>query len=1077
MSTVAHELGTEPSSASGAPSLAAGPSAPEASTAGVFALDHGAIQSAMKAAASTSRHEPAAVVAPAAAAATLSAALAGAVFCISGALSLGEKEMTTLLQAHGATVASSVTAKVTHVLTSAADAAKKTSKIASAEAKDIPVVGESFVAASIAAGKLAAAGDHHPAAPVPSERPAVPPKRRYNSTVTAVDEAAQGGELRLLSTTDGGETQVALAVVAQSSTLDHGSDKLDPALAVPIPTTTLLIRKMIDWMQHEWHRCANPISATEQQAYIDSYFSDVNTSAEFVALLAAGDYLQIDSLIDAAVSVLFAPGKEGARTAESFRQLHGVRDDTSLLDCALLGEGMDVDAADGDGDTALHLAAIKNDSGSIELLLKAGAKADCPNRDGITPLMIALSHDDGDGLECVKLLLAAGAKVDYSNKDGVTPLLRALSHGGSGSGSLENVKLLLASGAKGMDVDAADGDGDTALHLAAAKNDSESIELLLKAGSKADCPNRDGITPLMIALSPDEGDEAPQSSVQDKVVSCLNDPIVKMLRDACDETLDVDSIVAKVVTLCECVDDASDSEEEDDDEDNESDQSEQVEVDAATVWAGLNTSNPLIHALTTTATAASLSWVQLELCDEVCLSLQKWADEEKTRRLAAITSRKAKREAALNDAKVDEEEATRLDRKLWEAVGSGDLQAAQQAFDAGACLDLIKGDEDDKEHKSVMRRAYMDRMDQASTGQIGLSLPGLIDFLSGNTDERASYDHLHTLVMVAAFSGSLEVINWLLDLGCDVNSSQPDDIVRSDGFGYGGMTPLMCASSLSVVQLLCARGADASAWYTPSQYEDNLNPIPTLTKHCAFYSKDDVEIARCLIKHGANVNEITRPSSGQWDWDTGMNSYWPQVVAAGDVNFAAELLEKHDADSNWPHGLGEKYCAPNTDSNLESVFGEFGERDRLTGVAGPTVLMMAIAKSDKAMVKLLLSAGADANLTELLPEDNEVPPHYGLGDRHQAEVKAHYGLGDDCIHDDVLRVPEEKKANPLSIAAAIGNVEIIELLRAAGAVAHESALVCRAKTACPGCVSLNDRTMWGDVHNHSHYRCRGYEGP
>jgi ankyrin repeat protein len=159
------------------------------------------------------------------------------------------------------------------------------------------------------------------------------------------------------------------------------------------------------------------------------------------------------------------------------------------------------------------------------------------------------------------------------------------------------------------------------------------------------------------------------------------------------------------------------------------------------------------------------------------------------------------------------------------------------------------------------------------------------------------------------------------------------------------------------------------------------------------------------------------------------------------------------------------------------VFGEFGERDRLTGVAGPTVLMMAIAKSDKAMVKLLLSAGADANLTELLPEDNEVPPHYGLGDRHQAEVKAHYGLGDDCIHDDVLRVPEEKKANPLSIAAAIGNVEIIELLRAAGAVAHESALVCRAKTACPGCVSLNDRTMWGDVHNHSHYRCRGYEGP
>ena len=92
-----------------------------------------------------------------------STALAGAVICISGTLSLGKQDMTTLLQTHGANVASSVTAKVTHVLTSAADAAKKTSKIASAEAKDIPVIGESFVVASIDSGSLADASEHHPA--------------------------------------------------------------------------------------------------------------------------------------------------------------------------------------------------------------------------------------------------------------------------------------------------------------------------------------------------------------------------------------------------------------------------------------------------------------------------------------------------------------------------------------------------------------------------------------------------------------------------------------------------------------------------------------------------------------------------------------------------------------------------------------------------------------------------------------------------------------------------------------------------------------------------------------------------
>eukprot|EP01043_Picozoa_sp_COSAG02_P056756 COSAG02_NODE_6779_length_3365_cov_1.424066_1_plen_395_part_00 len=91
---------------------------------------------------------------------TKSDCLKGTVICISGALSVPKAEMTAVLKGAGATVASSFTAKVTHVLSTPADAAKGTTKVKSAEAKGLPVVGESFVDASIKAGKRASEKSH-----------------------------------------------------------------------------------------------------------------------------------------------------------------------------------------------------------------------------------------------------------------------------------------------------------------------------------------------------------------------------------------------------------------------------------------------------------------------------------------------------------------------------------------------------------------------------------------------------------------------------------------------------------------------------------------------------------------------------------------------------------------------------------------------------------------------------------------------------------------------------------------------------------------------------------------------------
>ena len=106
-------------------------------------------------------------------------------------------------------------------------------------------------------------------------------------------------------------------------------------------------------------------------------------------------------------------------------------DDRALLDAARRGDvaavraalkdGADVNAAQGDGLTGLHLAA---QSGSLEVakvLLAAGAKADAKTRIGAyTPLHLA---SQGAHLLVVRALLDAGADVKAATTNtGVTPL-------------------------------------------------------------------------------------------------------------------------------------------------------------------------------------------------------------------------------------------------------------------------------------------------------------------------------------------------------------------------------------------------------------------------------------------------------------------------------------------------------------------------------------------------------------------------------------------------------------------------------------------------------------------------------
>lgn len=142
----------------------------------------------------------------------------------------------------------------------------------------------------------------------------------------------------------------------------------------------------------------------------------------------------------------------------------------------LVKQKADVNAAQGDGMTALHWAAFKDDLEMVQILVQAGADIKATTRIGAqTPLFVACTTGNAAIIES---LLKAGADANSINTaDGQTALMRA-----AASGDAEAVKMLLAHGARVNAKEKAH--GQTAVMFAAAENRGAVIKVL--AGHGAD---------------------------------------------------------------------------------------------------------------------------------------------------------------------------------------------------------------------------------------------------------------------------------------------------------------------------------------------------------------------------------------------------------------------------------------------------------------------------------------------------------------------------------------------------------------------------------------------------------------
>jgi ankyrin repeat protein len=126
----------------------------------------------------------------------------------------------------------------------------------------------------------------------------------------------------------------------------------------------------------------------------------------------------------------------------------------------------------GQGATPLMRAARTNDVAVMKLLLDAGADPKAALPDGTTTLMIAAGLGYGG-------LRGEGIRI-------VVPTER---------GAVDAVTLLLD---RGVDVNAANNAGDTALHGAVGRGDAV-VTLLASHGARLDAKNKAGFTPLDLA--------------------------------------------------------------------------------------------------------------------------------------------------------------------------------------------------------------------------------------------------------------------------------------------------------------------------------------------------------------------------------------------------------------------------------------------------------------------------------------------------------------------------------------------------------------------------------------------------
>jgi len=157
-------------------------------------------------------------------------------------------------------------------------------------------------------------------------------------------------------------------------------------------------------------------------------------------------------------------------------------------------KSFDVDATDGSGWTALHMACSRLDSDAVvSLLLSKDADVNAKTNAGQTALHFCASKNNLD-IARVLMGLKPPASARVKDRRGQLPLHRA-----AASGNVPMLKALLDVGKSPLN--ATDADGQTGLHHAVSEGHGDAAMVLLQRGAEWD--KRDAWDKTALEYAPD----------------------------------------------------------------------------------------------------------------------------------------------------------------------------------------------------------------------------------------------------------------------------------------------------------------------------------------------------------------------------------------------------------------------------------------------------------------------------------------------------------------------------------------------------------------------------------------------
>jgi ankyrin repeat protein len=437
----------------------------------------------------------------------------------------------------------------------------------------------------------------------------------------------------------------------------------------------------------------------------------------------------------------------------------------------LISQGVDINAKNADGQTALHIAVSNDNKKIVQFLIEKGADVNTKNGNGRTPLDTILSRSqfqisrNPHHAEIKELLLANGAQI--------------LSiHGAVHSGDLEKVKEFLE---QGTDINAKDEDGDTPLHIAVEQDYNDIAKLLIDRGADVNAGDQKDYTPLYSAIWNRNRDLVGLLIGKGADVNVIPEEGAPPLLEA---VWMGDFDVVKLL-----IDNGASNDVKDKDS-----------------WTALH------HA----ASQASVDMVRLFISKGVDTS---------SIHMAACAGDLSRVKGLLEQGiDVDTKDEAGWTALVW-AVNAGQTEVAEFLINNNANVSVRYG----RQNQSLLHQAA--RLDSAKLAEL---------LIAKGIDVNAKNRAEATPLSNAASAGNLQVMELLVSRGADVNAKN-----------RMGQTPLHLAcrnGKKEVVEFLIDKGADVNA--RPQ------GAMPALAGRTPLYtavSSGKKEIVELLVSHGSNV--------------------------------------------------------------------------------------------------------------------------------------------------------------------------------------------------------------------------------